>query len=44
MDSDGDVFWPMLTLALRSDVPFPNPLRPDHRLTHFRIDYFRVYV
>jgi beta-glucanase (GH16 family) len=44
MDEQGDVFWPLLTLALRSDVPFPNPLRPEDHLAHLRIDYFHVYA
>ena len=44
MDEQRDVFWPLLTLALRSDVPFPNPLRPEDYLAHLRIDYFRVYA
>lgn len=44
MDEQGDVFWPLLTLALRSDVPFPNPLRQEHRLAHLRIDYLHVYA
>lgn len=44
MDVDGDVFWPLLTLALRSDVPFPQPLPPEDMLTHMRIDYFHAYT
>lgn len=44
LDEQGDVFWPLLTLALRSDVPFPSPLREEDHLTHMRIDYFRVYA
>lgn len=43
LDSQGDVFWPLLTLALRSDVPFPNPLLPEHHLAHLRIDGMQVY-
>jgi hypothetical protein len=43
LDAAGDVFWPLLTLALRTDVPFPNPLRPEHREAHLHIDYMRVY-
>jgi hypothetical protein len=43
MDAQGDVFWPLLTLALRSDVPFPNPLQPQDRQTHMRVDYMQVY-
>lgn len=44
MEADGDVFWPLLTLALRSDVPFPDPLRPEDRTTRMRVDYMRVYA
>lgn len=44
MDAAGDVFWPLLTLALRSDVPFPDPLKPQDRQTHMRVDYMRVYA
>jgi hypothetical protein len=44
MNEQGDVFWPLLTLALRSDVPFPDPLRDEDKLLHLRIDYFRVYT
>lgn len=43
MDANGDVFWPLLTLALRSDVPFPNPLEAEDHETHMRIDYLQVY-
>lgn len=44
IDEQQDVFWPLLTLALRSDVPFPNPLREDDKLAHLRVDYVRVYA
>jgi beta-glucanase (GH16 family) len=43
LDMQGDTFWPLLTLALRSDVPYPAQLRPEELLTHMRIDYFHVY-
>lgn len=43
MDDLNDVFWPLLTLALRSDVPFPDPLKEEDRETSMRVDYFRVY-
>ncbi|RXT51182.1 1,3-beta-glucanase [Bosea sp. Tri-44] len=43
LDSQGDVFWPLITLALRSDVPFPRPLRPEDREAQLRVDYVRVY-
>ncbi|KGE01605.1 family 16 glycosylhydrolase [Rhizobium sp. YS-1r] len=43
LDNDGDVFWPLLTLALRTDVPFPRPLRSEDRSTHMRVDYFKVF-
>lgn len=44
MDRSGDVFWPLLTLALRTDVPFPTPLRDKDREAHMRVDYVRVYT
>lgn len=44
MDAQNDVFWPLLTLALRTDVRFPHPLQDEDRLTHMRVDYFRVYA
>ncbi|WP_112436884.1 family 16 glycosylhydrolase [Rhizobium sp. AN80A] len=44
LDDEFDVFWPLLTLALRTDVPFPQPLRDEDKLTHMRVDYFRVYT
>ncbi|CDN58099.1 Glycoside hydrolase, family 16 (plasmid) [Neorhizobium galegae bv. officinalis bv. officinalis str. HAMBI 1141] len=44
LDADQDVFWPVLTLALRSDVPYPQPLLPADTLTRMRVDYFRVYA
>jgi hypothetical protein len=44
MDEQGDVFWPLLTLALRSDLPFPQPLGLSDHLAHLRIDYFHVYA
>ncbi|MFT3952992.1 MAG: family 16 glycosylhydrolase [Piscinibacter sp.] len=43
LDQNGDVFWPLLTLALRTDEPYPVPLRAEHRVAHLKIDYFRVY-
>jgi hypothetical protein len=43
LDADGDVFWPLLTLALRSDVDFPQPLRAEHFRAHMRVDYFQAY-
>lgn len=44
MDDSGDVFWPLLTLALRSDVPVPDPLVSEQRQMHMLVDYFRVYA
>lgn len=44
MDRSGDVFWPLLTLALRTDVPFPAPLQEKDRETSMRVDYVRVYT
>jgi beta-glucanase (GH16 family) len=43
LDRDNDVFWPLLTLALRTDVPFPSPLRAEDRTAHLKIDWMRVY-
>jgi hypothetical protein len=43
LDAQGDVFWPLLTLALRADVPYPSPLREEHRRAHLLVDYMRVY-
>jgi len=43
LDELNDVFWPLITLALRSDVPFPDPLQDEDRETAMRVDYFRVY-
>ncbi|MDE1156186.1 MAG: family 16 glycosylhydrolase [Acidobacteriaceae bacterium] len=42
--ANNDVFWPLLTLALHADVPFPDPLLPEHMETSMRVDYFRVYA
>lgn len=43
MDGQNDVFWPLITLALLSDVPFPDPLIEEHRQTALHVDYFRVW-
>lgn len=43
MDANGDVFWPLITLALRSDYAYPDPLLPEHETAHMQVDYFRVY-
>lgn len=43
LDAKNDVFFPLLTLALRADVPFPNPLREEHKYARMLVDYFRVY-
>lgn len=43
LDEAENVFWPLLTLAMRHDYPFPDPLRDEHKQAHMRIDYFRVY-
>ncbi|MEI4473734.1 glycoside hydrolase family 16 protein [Frigidibacter sp. MR17.24] len=43
MAEKGDGFWPLLTLALRADYAYPDPLLPEHHVAHMRIDYFRVY-
>jgi beta-glucanase (GH16 family) len=39
-----DVFWPILTLAMRSDTPHPNPLKSEDREAHMRVDYVRVFA
>lgn len=44
LDTHNDVFWPLLTLALRDDVKFPQPLSEGDRKTRLLIDYFRVYA
>ncbi|HEY6881749.1 MAG TPA: family 16 glycosylhydrolase [Polyangiales bacterium] len=44
MNAEDDLFWPLLTLALRTDVPFPIPLDAHDKVTHMRVDYFRVYA
>jgi beta-glucanase (GH16 family) len=44
LDATNDVFWPLLSLALHADVPFPDPLLPEHRTAEMRVDYFHVYV
>lgn len=41
-DSD-DVFFPLLTLALRTDVPYPNHLSQADKSSRMLVDYFRVY-
>ncbi|TGN68230.1 glycosyl hydrolase family protein [Paracoccus liaowanqingii] len=43
MAATDDVFWPLITLALRSDYAFPDPLLDTDKLTRLRTDYFRVY-
>lgn len=43
LDANRDVFWPLLTLALRNDVPFPSPLSEEQKLAHLRVDAVRVY-
>jgi beta-glucanase (GH16 family) len=44
LDAEHDVFWPLLTLALRTDVPFPERLKVSDMSTHMRIDYFKVFI
>lgn len=39
-----DVFWPLVTLALRSDVNYPDPLREEDKEASMRVDYVKVYV
>ncbi|MEE7494131.1 1,3-beta-glucanase [Methylobacterium oryzae] len=42
MERTGDVFWPLLTLALRTDVQAPQ-LTEAQKLVHMQVDYVRVY-
>lgn len=44
LDRHDDVFWPLLTLALRNDVPFPVPLQDTDKTVHLRVDSFRVFA
>lgn len=44
LDQQGDVFWPLLTLALRDDVPFPSPLQDADKTAHLRVDGIRVFA
>jgi len=44
LDAHADVFWPILTLALRSDYPYPKPLKIEDQQAHMRVDYVRVYA
>lgn len=44
LDRQDDVFWPLLTLALRNDVPFPDPLPEAEMSAHLRIDSVRVFA
>lgn len=44
MQSNNDVYWPILTLALRADVPYPTQLDPNDYEAHMRVDYVRVYT
>ncbi|MEI4485297.1 family 16 glycosylhydrolase [Frigidibacter sp. MR17.14] len=44
MDLTDDAFWPLITLAILPDYPFPDPLMAEHRETRMRVDYFQVYA
>jgi beta-glucanase (GH16 family) len=44
MDANQDAFWPLLSLALVADIPYPPLLREEDKLTSMRVDYVRVYV
>ncbi|RWR33772.1 glycosyl hydrolase family protein [Sinirhodobacter populi] len=44
LDVNNDRFWPLLTLALLHDVPYPDPLRPEDHEAHMLVDYFRVFA
>lgn len=43
LDRQGDVFWPLLTLALRADYPYPAKLSEEDRVAHLFIDSMLVY-
>jgi hypothetical protein len=43
MEVQNDVLWPLLTLALRTDVPYPN-LTPAEKLVSMYVDYVRIYA
>lgn len=43
LTANNDVFWPLVTLALRADAPYPDPLLPEHMETSMRVDYVQVY-
>jgi hypothetical protein len=43
MTGSNDVFFPLLTLALLSDVPLPKPLAEADESSRMLVDYFRVY-
>ncbi len=42
--ANNDVFWPLVTLALRADVPYPEPLLESDHETSMRVDYVKVYA
>ena len=43
LTNKNDMYWPLLTLALRADMPPPRLTKEDE-LTSMHVDYFRVYV
>jgi hypothetical protein len=43
LKANDDVFWPLLTLALVPDMPYPDPLKAEDEMTSMRVDYVRVY-
>jgi beta-glucanase (GH16 family) len=44
MEEHNDVYWPILTLALLADVPYPNPLKAEDHEAHMLIDYVKVFI
>lgn len=44
MKANKDIFWPLVTLALRADVPYPEPLLETDKETSMRVDYVKVYA
>lgn len=44
MTALNDVFWPIITLALRSDIPSPTPPKLEEQEAHMLVDYMRVYA
>jgi len=43
MDQTNDVFFPLLTLALSADIPYPTNMPPEDLFTRMLVDYVRIY-